>query len=379
MLRNTPLNAWGRLTLAILLLAGLVFLPRAAEALEQIFHVNNAATLRQAITAINNGGSSTLITEAIILLAPGDYALSGDVTAEDNSNLTGDLDIFPGDNITAVTIESNAAGAAMIIDGAETFRLFDVFPKPGADLSINFNNVIIQNGKSFNSVNASNDQSDGYGGGIFIRPSAEDGMITVTMDGVNLLNNVAQASGGGIAIGPRSALVYRNGTIADNRTEFNGGGVFCFACSATLQNTQLIENRAGPPTTGIGGGAVFNAGGTLTIDDASIIADNTTAEDGLYVYGGAVAQAGFGTTSVSAAITADGGNGSGIFNQFGRMIVNFPDINPVLPGDAVILEGRVTFNVKGQLTILGDTIQPAGEFIIRHITAMPWLPLLLSD
>jgi hypothetical protein len=357
------------LSLAVIAVMGMVFLPMGAAADVATIDVASPAQLREAIDTVNLGADPN-INEVVIRLAAGTYALEGAAASEDDLNAVGDLDIRPGGNVAIVTLEPAVPGATVILDGAGTFRILDVFPHTSIPFALHLNNVGLQNGSV-----------DGYGGAILIRPSTPADAIRVTMAGVSISSNTAMASGGGIGIGPGSTIEMIDSAIVDNLTYFNGGGVFCFGGSANFYSTRMTGNQAAPPATGIGGGAIFNAGGTIVVDNASTIANNRTAEDG--IYGGALANSGFGEMTVNAAITADNGNGTGLYNQFGGMTVNFSKSGLVLRGDVIILAGTVTFNIDGVLTFLGDLIQPDGEFILngrlRYTAAMPWIPLLILN
>ena len=352
-----------------IIIMGLWFLPLAVRADVATIDVATTAQLRDAINTVNLGGDPN-IDEAVVRLAAGTYSLYEEGSSEDDLNAAGDLDIRPGGNIASLSLEPSVAGAVVILEGAGAYRILDVFPHTSIPFALNINNVSIQNGSA-----------DGYGGAMLIHPSSAADAISVTMTGVSIRNNTATASGGAIAIGPGSTLDIRDSTVGDNLTYFNGGGVFCFGGTARFFNTQLTGNQAAPPATGIGGGAVYNAGGTILMDSASALVNNRTAAEGLY--GGAMANTGFGGMTVSASITASDNKGSGLLNQFGNMTVNFPDGNSFLRGDIIIIAGSVTFNIEGVLTLLGNLIQPGGDLILngtlRFPTAMPWIPLLLLN
>jgi len=340
-----------------------IFLPTPAAALEATVKVSTESELRAVIDTAN---SSIEYSEFIIKIAAGTYTLTG--AAEEDLNVGGDLDIHPIGSVSTLTLEPDTNGEIVIIDGGAIDRVFEIFPRPGGDLTVNFKNLTIQNG-----------QTNGYGGGIFIRPGTVSRPITVNMDSVTVADNTALASGGGIAIGSDSALEFTNGEISANVTGFNGGGLFCFGGAATLTDTAILYNVASPPVTGIGGGAVFNAGGTVIIQNGSTIGDNLTTPEG--IYGGAIANAGYGTLTVEALILSDTRYGSGTFNQLGDMTVYFNETNPDLPGDVIILSGSVLFDVIGVLTVYGDFVHTDGDFTLngrmRLTKATPWIPFLL--
>lgn len=340
-----------------------ILLPSPAAALETTVNVSNTSELR---LEINKANSSDMYDKITIKLAEGTYPLTGTPGEDDKDG--GDLDIHPVGIVGTIILEPDANGGPVIFDGSAIDRVFEIFPRSGGNLTVNFNNLTIQNG-----------QTSDYGGGVFIRPGTAPGSVTVKMVSVTIAGNTAMASGGGIAIGPDSSLEFINGEISANATDFNGGGLFCFGCEATLTNTAIIDNIADPPDTGIGGGAVFNAGGTVIVNNGSTISDNLTLPEG--IFGGAIANAGYGTLTVEAPIVSTTSYGSGTYNQLGDMTISFPDTNPDMSGDVIILSGSVLFDVIGVLTVLGDFIHTDGDFTLngfmRFSKAMPWIPFLL--
>jgi len=333
-------------------------------ALTATIDVSTVSELRQAIDIAN---ASTDFSEYIIRLAPGTYALAG--TPDDDQNAIGDLDIYPSGTVVELTLEGIDTGGVVIIDGGNTVRIIEVFPPANAALTVNIVNLTIQNGYAAS-----------FGGGIFIHPADAGAPIQVNLDGVNISNNSAMESGGGLSAGLNNMLDIDNCLLSANSTNFNGGGLYCFGCSANLADTVFLNNVASPPHTGIGGGAIFNAGGVILIDNFSSIEDNDTVASGMYGgYGGALANTGTGSMTVNAPISHSSNSGSGIFNQDGTLTVNIEDRNPTLPGDLVVISGEVTFDIQGRLTVSGTIYHTGGDLIINRELAMPWLQLLLQQ
>jgi len=363
MIRFSLVGTCTRLLAMVSLSLWWIFLSSPAAALEATFNVSNVSELRLVIDTANSSVSYDKIT---IKMAAGTYLLTG--TPDEDLNAGGDLDIQPVGSVGTLILEPDANGGTVIIDGNAIDRVFEIFPGSGGNLTVNFNNLTIQNG-----------QTDDYGGGVFIRSGSAPGSVIVNMVSVTVADNTAAASGGGIAIGPNSSLEFTSGEISANTTGFNGGGLFCFGGTATLTATDILYNTANPPETGIGGGAVFNAGGSVAVQNGSTIGDNLTTPEG--IYGGAVANAGYGTLTVDALILSSTPYGSGTFNQLGDMTIYFSEASPDLPGDVIILSGSVQFDVIGVITVLGNLIHVDGDFILngrmRFSRAMPWVPFLL--
>lgn len=334
-----------------------------AVALAVTFNILDVSQLRR---AIDNANSWPTDDEIIIKLKAGTYTLAGN--AGEDLNAAGDLDIAPVGALTMLTLERDENGGSVIIDGDGLDRVFEIFPRPSGDLTVKFNNIAIQNGSI-----------DGYGGGIFVNPAGGAAGIIVNMNNSKISGNTAVDSGGGIAIGSGVILNFINGEISSNTTEFNGGGLYCFGGTAALQNATISNNTAMPPITGIGGGAVFNVGGDVLIDSTSTIDGNRTLASGLY--GGAVANAGFGNMAINTLIENTFGTSGGIFNLDGYMSLNLIGTKSIIPGDVIIVSGTVTVDHSGALLIYGDLYHFDGEFNytgdLRFWRPSPSIPLLI--
>ena len=350
--------------LVTLMVFVVVFTPDAG-ALTVTFNVLDVPQLRQAISDASNWPTDD---EIIIKLKAGIYTLAG--AAGEDLNAAGDLDIAPVGALTMLTLERDENGGSVIIDGDGVDRVFEIFPRSSGDLTVSFNNIVIQNGSI-----------DGYGGGIFINPGGGSANIIVNMTNVKVSGNTVVESGGGIAIGSNVTLIFIGGEISSNTTEFNGGGLYCFGGTAILQNTLISNNTAMPPIAGIGGGAVFNAGGDVHIDSACTINGNETFASGLY--GGALANTGFGTMIVDTPISNNFGTTGGIFNQDGMLSIALNSLKPVMPGDVIIMSGSVTIDYTGVLMVYGSVYHFGGDFIytgdLRFWRPTPSIPLLLLD
>jgi len=317
----------------------------AAVALTVTFNVSDVSQLRQ---AINNANSWPQNDEVVIKLKAGIYALSGE--AGEDSNAGGDLDIAPTGALNILTLEPDGDGGFVTIDGGANDRVFEIFPRTNSgELTVNFNHIAIQNG-----------YTDGFGGGILVRPGSSTRNITVNMNNTTVAGNIAEESGGGIAMASAVTLNFSNGMISSNTTDFNGGGLYCFGGAATLLNTVIYNNTANPPAIGIGGGAIFNAGGNILIDSGRSISGNETPGSGLY--GGALANTGFSTMNVNTPLDNRFGSGGGIFNQDGILTITLSQPNPNMPGDVIIISGTVNIDYTGVLRVYGSIYHIGGDF-----------------
>lgn len=218
----------------------------------------------------------------------------------------------------------------------------------------------------------------GNGGGLHLT-----GEGTVTVSKSVLHQNRASAEGGGLWNSSSGTMrVQRTkfwGNVADGDEADNGGGaVFNDGGSLTVDGSVLVGNRS-PGTAGSGGG-VFVNGGTASITHTSIL-------------GGSAARAGGGIETVNAALTlrwvrlignttgANPGNGGGLhltgtgtvdyrggavlFNRAsneGGGLWNSADgtitVAKVKVGGNRAPVGPNLFTLGGPLTVDGETVQP---------------------
>jgi hypothetical protein len=104
-----------RMILIVLLVMGFWAVVQAAEIKVTTTQDNVPGSLRAAISTANNNGESDTI-----ILPAGTYILIG--AANDNSNLSGDLDVDTGHSITV----KGAGRETTIIDGDKTDRVFHI-------------------------------------------------------------------------------------------------------------------------------------------------------------------------------------------------------------------------------------------------------------
>jgi hypothetical protein len=109
---------------------------------------------------------------------------------------------------------------------------------------------------------------------------------------LTISNNFAQASGGGILIGPPAFATIDDSTIAWNSTPGGAGGIDNLG-STVIRNSTIADNSAADSYFGAEGGGIFNSG-TLGLSN-STIADNSAdgpsgAPGGLFNYPSTVAR-----------------------------------------------------------------------------------------
>jgi len=207
-------------------------------------------TLREAIVRANiHAGADTIVLPVGVFK----IALHG---TGDDTNSTGDFDV-----IDSVTFQGAGAGAT-IIDGQQLDRVFDVFVTMPSSLQVVLQGLTIRNGSVA-----------GPGGGIRIsdtnlvvrdcaiignRASQDGGGISnadlpgtgnVRVVRTTLARNVAEGSGGGLAVEGSSVLTVIDSTFRRNIAVGTGGGLF--ATTATLTGSAITGNYAGAYSGGV--------------------------------------------------------------------------------------------------------------------------------
>lgn len=255
--------------------------------------VTNDCSLREAIIAANTvAGADT------VKLPAGTYTLSIDGAGE-NAAATGDLDIT--DSLT-LSGESDT-----VIDGGGLDRLFQVGPASGQDISVELTGLSLQGGHA-----------------VFTR-------------------GIESGSGGAIYIKERVNLTLTRVKVSDSWADLRGGGIYSNAGSVisgsvNLFDSSVIQNRAGTPSLGTGGGGIWNDG-DMTLDHVTV----THNAVGFLPYGGITNQ-GHLTIVNSSVASNTAGSSAGIGNG----------------GTLTIADSSVTANVS---TTSGGGISGGGEAI----------------
>lgn len=189
----------------------------------------------------------TPTTYALTCTVPGDHAT---IQAAVNDFSCDSVEVGAGtfnENISitrAIIINGSGIGSTTI-DGGGLDSVFDI----SAAIDVHLQNMTIMNG------------AGDFGGGVKIVDS------TVTIDSVHIQRNVANQSGGGIYNNDGTLYVY-NSEISSNEAEIvNGGGIYqAFAlASTTVSNTTILENRSP-----FDGGGIYSSGGWLQIVNSTI-------------------------------------------------------------------------------------------------------------
>jgi hypothetical protein len=244
-----PHFSWRR-ALFVACLLWLCWLPQRADAADAV--VSGACTETQfdaALTTVQTTGGGTIT-----------FACGGAKTI----TLTAQKNL-----IANTTLD----GSGLItLSGGDATRLFFV----NGGVRFVTNNITLRNGSS------------AVGGGLVEAAGAQ-----MTFNNTRLLNSRADAQGGAIYcfVGTDGTLTLNNSTVEGNLSH-RGGGIYNDGCAMTVNNTQLLNNRATLTSTGgtAGGGGIYNAtGGQLTIVRSTLQGNNGFDGGALYVAQGASA------------------------------------------------------------------------------------------
>ncbi|MCB8947377.1 MAG: CSLREA domain-containing protein [Ardenticatenaceae bacterium] len=266
---------------AFLLIAGL-FLPAGSAIRLRAATITVTSTLDENDGSCDDGDCSlrdavgTAVPGSTISIPSGSYLLTlGQLVVTKDLELVGDS--------PAPILDGNASGRVLLLDGHFTLTL---------------QNLIVTNGSSDN------------GGGIYV----DSGRLAVINSEIR--QNSATMNGGGVYLGDGGTLSLSTGAIAQNDATLNGGGVYNMDGMIT-QNGGTIEYNS----SGTGGGVFVNlVQATYTLTNGLVQHNTSTAleKGGGGVY---VAQ---GTVTVNGGQISDnsGVRGGGIEAANGKIVLN---------------------------------------------------------
>ena len=219
--------------------------------------VNSSCSLANAITASNTdtatGGCSAGSGVDTI-------SLSGDIT----------LSAALPQMTTGVTINGNSH----TIDGASSYRIFDISTPYNADGNsaaqrvFTINNLTMRNGNS------------SEGGAIRVNGARADNLASLTLSNCNVYSSRSSAHAGGIFA--RNALLNVGTTtlMSGNSATHSGGAIWADTSTVNITgSSSLINNSAG-----LDGGSLFVIDSTVTISNAAITDSSATERGGGIAY-----------------------------------------------------------------------------------------------
>ncbi len=262
-------------------------------------------------------------------------------------------------------------GNNTILDGANTFRVFDL----GA-VTVNISDLSIKNGNTA-----------GLGGAINMSGDISTTGTTLTLSNVFFSNN--HADFGGAIYFPRGTLTIINSNFSGNTAGAGGGAIVeesngMLIVDATIFNNNTAVNRGG--AMGIGGeahithssfsGNSASSGGAIEkflagdlVLDSSIFVNNTANFQSPTSGGGAFHLSDTGNVAlINTTISGNHamGNGGGIFNQSATLALNNVTVtdNTADSDNDGIGDGggiyRETGSVQVQNTIIADNFDTPG-------------------
>ncbi|MDX1409564.1 MAG: hypothetical protein R3330_15560, partial [Saprospiraceae bacterium] len=176
-------------------------------------------------------------------------------TNPDADTLGLDADITLSAVLPQITTEITLEGAGYTIDGANTYRVFEVTSTG----NLTVNQITVQNGRSLFS-----------GGGIL----NDSGTLTVTNS--TFSGNFASNNGGAITNNIGGTLTVANSTISGNTANSNGGGIYNASGTVTVTNS-TFSNNSSPSNAG----GILNFNGVLTVTHSTFSGNSAPAGGGI--------------------------------------------------------------------------------------------------
>jgi CSLREA domain-containing protein len=227
-------------------------------------------TLRQAVRSANENtvigsceaGQSTLTDR--ILVPAGTHVVNLTAGSDEDSALTGDLDLLQNVEILGV---STAMSVVDGTGGTEIDRLFDVH----AGVTVLMQQLTLRGGNATDTT--------GRGGVIRL-----DATSDLTLDQLDLSLGQAKTGGGVYSSGKltlRDCRIAGNQTVVEGAVGNHGGGI---AHDATGGTIMILDSEISGNTADEAGGGLWVAGGPLTIRRSKVSANTAgTTGGGLFV------------------------------------------------------------------------------------------------
>ncbi len=266
-------------------------------------------SLRQAIADLCLGGTITFDSDYTIGLETGQLVIDKDMTID-------------------------GTGHAVTIDGLARSRIFYVSP----GVIFNLQHVTVTNGRidgggpysrSMRVLQRLPEDVNTDGGGLYL-----DGAI-VTLQDVQITNNVASGYGGGI-YNEGGLLNIDPTTIISNTAGLNGGGLYNAGGTLILTDTVFINNTANGSWPNGNGGGLYSVYGEVTLSQTQFLTNTANSNGGgAYVTlfgqgGGGIGRpdkiaADPGNTMIDGSTfqgnIASGVDGGGLYNADGTLII----------------------------------------------------------
>jgi hypothetical protein len=291
--------------------------------------VNGNCTLREAVLAASGNGAvdqcaagDAAAPDEILLTQPlYNLTLSG---ANEDSNLTGDLDVFLG---VASPLTITGDNGESSIDGGSTDRVIDV--KTSTASSLTLDHVRLDHGSP----------PAGPGGALRV-----PGSNSVTLNNSRVTRSTSTAFGGGMQV--VGDLTLNDSAVSQNSstalTGLVGGGIRATS-DVTINASTISSNQVVSPddanTDDIFGGGVAASGGNVSVVDSTIASNTVTALD-----------------------SADASHGAGIYAENAPLRIEGStiDANTVSAASSLSSGGGVDYSdlgtINGMLVIQNSTL-----------------------
>ena len=342
------------------------------------------------ITITGAGASSTFITQTV---ADRVFQIFGgaNVTFE-NLTITGGMAVDDG-SASALASMGDGDGGGVLIEGTAIVSISNSTisgnSAAGADAGEGGGGIFNAGSLTITESDITSNQATagalGNGGGIF-----NDTGATLEITGGTISGNSANRAGGGIennaGMVTLTQVVLGGSMVADgNIAGINGGGLHVSGAGTTTLNGGRVENNVANQE----GGGLWNSGsGTMTIQaggmGGTIIDSNTANGDGAVQGGGGIFNVG-GTLSITDATisnnvstaTQAGNGGGGILIEGGAnnsitdttISGNSADDTGTADGGGILVAGGATLTVSGG-TISGNSANRAGGGIENNASTV---------
>jgi hypothetical protein len=207
-------------------------------------------------------------------------------------------------------------------------------------------------------------QSNRAGGAIEIIDGSIDFSGNYNVSGNNTGVSPAMASpgnGGGLHISGSGTAVITGGTMSNNLAAREGGALWNSTATMTVDGVSINGNIASGASSDDGGAGIFNNGGTLIVQNNTIISNNIA--DGASGSGGGILTVGGTVTITNSAVTSNQANRAGGGIELAGGVLNLMDtildmnnagVSPAVAapgsGGGLHVSGPATTNISGGTT-----------------------------